>query len=193
MRYYRNHFPNIEEFFGVDWLETGCARLDREIARMVETGLLDTAVEARTHAIHKLWYTRILGKPLPSGIVIKGDYAIEHGLRQAHRMLVVEQLLAKLRPTWEAEIADSVRSKITNPPEFESTLYELLVVLNFRETGYDVNIRLPESKEAADIGGTISGLSVHIECKRATFRAKPHASRLSEVNLSCRPCSQSNH
>ena len=181
MTYDLKHFPNIEDFLGIDWLEAGCAKLDRQIGRMVASGRMDSTVEANDHAIHQLWYNHILGKPLPSDIVIKGDYKIEHGLRQGHRLLTVEQLLAKLRPTWDAGIADSVRDKLRNPPQFESTLYELLVVVNFREAGHDVNIRLPEGKATADIAGTILEAPAHIECKRVTFRAKPHTTRLAEL------------
>ena len=63
---------------------------------------MDNSVQAGTHALHKLWYTQVLGKNLPSDLIISGDYKIMHKLTQAHRLLTVEQLLAKLRPTWDS-------------------------------------------------------------------------------------------
>ncbi|MCH8184728.1 MAG: hypothetical protein IH862_01340 [Chloroflexi bacterium] len=175
------HFRNVEEFLGAEWLEDGCVALDERIVKMREAGFLDNSVEAGTHALHKLWYTQVLGKNLPSDLIISGDYRIKHKLTQAHRLLTVEQLLAKLRPTWDSGTAENVRSKLRNPSEFESTLYELQVTLNFRDAGHDVNLRTPSGGRSADIGGMILGLESRIECKRVTFRAATHLTRLAEL------------
>ena len=182
MKYDRKHFPNIEEFLGIDWIEAGCSKLDSDIGQMVAQGILDSPIDAKHHPIHIVWYNHIVGKSLPHDLIVHGDSKIATDLRQGHRLLTLEQLLAKLRPTWSVEIADSVRDKLRNTPEFESTLYELLVVLNFRKAGHDVNIRLPVRSATADIGGNLFGVPTHVECKRVTFRAKPHAIRLAELD-----------
>ncbi|MBI4298777.1 MAG: hypothetical protein HY666_03360 [Chloroflexi bacterium] len=178
----REHFRNVEEFLGLEWLGEGCNKIDREITRQFESGVLDHTVEDSNHAVHKLWYNHILGKALPSDLLITGAYKTEHVLRQAHRLLVLEQLISKLRPTWDTSIADYVRSKLRNAPEFESTLFELLVLSNFREAGHDCHFRLPIEKPRIDIEGTIMRTLTHIECKRVTFRARPHISRLTELD-----------
>ena len=86
MRADKWHFRNIEEFLGVDWLEDGCAVLYQKLVKMAEAGFLDNMVESGTHALHRLWHTKVLGMDLPSDLVISGDYRIEHMLRQAHRL-----------------------------------------------------------------------------------------------------------
>ena len=135
-----DHFGNIAEFLGADWLKAGCQTLNDMMVKMVETGFVDNDLERSTHAVHRLWFTQVLGKTLPSDLIITGDYRDEHRLTQIHRLLTLEGLLDKLRSTWDSATAEDVRGKLRNTSDFESTLYELQVALNFRDAGHEVNL-----------------------------------------------------
>ena len=108
--------------------------------------------------------------------------ALADGRRNPPNMLTVEQLLTKLRPTWDSGTAEIVRNKLRSASDFEATLYELQVVLNFREAGHEVNLRTPNDGRSADIGGVILGRESLVECKRVTFRAAVHLDRIAELD-----------
>ena len=96
----KEHFPNIEDFLGSDWLEAGCEELGSKISQMAATGFLDNSLETDAHPVHKIWYAEVLDKPLPSDLVIAtGDYGVDHRLRRLHRSLTLEQLLRKPEST----------------------------------------------------------------------------------------------
>jgi|GEM_PF-5091763 len=181
-----HHFERLQNLLGQEWLEEGCRGLGVAVRRGLEQGTFTSALENNTHPIHKLWYEGVLERPLPSAMVIQGDNRIEHGLLSAHRILTLEFLVARLEASWSEEVRNNVAAKLRNHPEFESTLYELLVTLNLREAGHDVNLRLPAGASKADIEGTIWGREVHIGCKRLTFRSRPHANRIAHLNALAR-------
>ena len=146
-------------------VQDGClTELGSKISQMAATGFLDNSLETDAHPVHKIWYAEVLDKPLPSDLVIAtGDYGVDHRLRRLHRSLTLEQLLRKLSPTWSAEVADSIRGKLHNLPDFESTLYELQVALNFREAGHHVSIGAPGASRSTDIEGTILGVPTNVD------------------------------
>ena len=174
-------FPHLSELVGQDWLKTGCANLHHAIQQKMGTNSLRSMLEPEehTHPLIRLWYKDVLERELPSDWTGRDD--LTFSLRRLLGLLMLEQMIKGLRPTWTSDVETDVVHKLRAADQFESTLYELRVAYCLRESGYDVNIQAPKGIERADIAGQWSDTSVRIECKRIGLKAPRNMERVNRL------------
>ena len=173
--------PRLVSLVGQDWLEDGSARLAKVWHRQANSTVIDLAEERVHHPLHILWRKHVKGESLLADTI--GVSNLVPGLRQAHRLVTVDRLIAHLEDDWTESVRSEVRRKLRNRKDFASTVYELRVGLNLRRAGYDFRF-LPagSGKATPDIAGRVADTDIFVECKRATLEAKLHSARRGELH-----------